>query len=573
MAGQCLDKLPHSCGTLTGLQVFKREEDDTVDGYCFACETYVRHPYGEEREVKNIPKPKQKTEEEIAAEIEEIDSYQTVSLPSRRLKKENLEHFGVKIGLNENDGKTPQERYYPYMKDGKITGYKVKAVNSKTMWSIGDVRDCDFFGWKQASNSPSNRRLIVVEGEDDAVALKQIIDEFTKEEYEDIKPVVVSLTSGSSAAGKDFARQAHKLKRFKDVVLAFDNDKAGEKATKDVLTVFPSAIVAQLPEGCKDANDAILEGYKKQYYNAVQWNAAEQKNTSLILMDDLFEAAMEPPKWGELTWPWEHINETTRGIRYGETIYIGAGVKMGKSEIVNALAAHFIKKHDIKLLMAKPEESNLKSTRLLAGKMVGRVFHDPKVEFDVPKYKEAIEMIKGHVKVLDLYQHVGWSSLRQEIIAAHAWGAKAVFIDPITNLTNGISSDKANTLLEEIAQDLSAMALDLDIVIFIFCHLKAPDGNLSKDARQRKYKEGVTWGLGNCPHEYGGDVYSNQFAGSRAMMRKCNYMIGVEGNKDTDLPEEKRNQRNLKLLEDREFGESGNFKLRWSRDTTLFSEI
>jgi hypothetical protein len=34
--GECLVKLPHSCGSRSGLQVFEKE-DGTVDGYCFSC--------------------------------------------------------------------------------------------------------------------------------------------------------------------------------------------------------------------------------------------------------------------------------------------------------------------------------------------------------------------------------------------------------------------------------------------------------------------------------------------------------------------------------------------------------
>ena len=69
MGGICLDKISHSCGTRKGLQVFERE-DGTVDGYCFSCKTYVRHPYGDERMADSLPKQRfTKTREEIEAEI------------------------------------------------------------------------------------------------------------------------------------------------------------------------------------------------------------------------------------------------------------------------------------------------------------------------------------------------------------------------------------------------------------------------------------------------------------------------------------------------------------------------
>ena len=73
-------------------------------------------------------------------------------------------------------------------------------------------------------------------------------------------------------------------------------------------------------------------------------------------------------------------------------------------------------------------------------------------------------------------------------------------------------------------------------------------------------------------HDRGGKVYSNQFAGSRAMMRSCNYMIGMEGNKDPELQEAERNCRDLVVLEDREFGSSGIVPLYWDSRTGLFLE-
>src|SRR5690606_27082703 len=229
----------------------------------------------------------------------------------------------------------------------------------------------------------------------------------------------------------------------------------------------------------KDAQECLQKGARKAAYKAVTFNFTEVKNTKLVFSTDLHEEGRKEPEWGDLTWPWDHLNQTTRGIRFGETIYIGAGVKTGKSEVVNALAAHFIKEHDCKLFMAKPEESNVKSYKLLAGKVVGKVFHDPKREFDYEAYDLAGQVLQDKVAMVNLYQHLGWETLKSDIISAVEWGAKAVFIDPITNLTNGENAGDANSKLQEVAQELSAMAMDHNIVIFIFCHLKAPEGNIS----------------------------------------------------------------------------------------------
>ena len=223
-----------------------------------------------------------------------------------------------------------------------------------------------------------------------------------------------------------------------------------------------------------------------------------------------------------------------------------------KSELVNALTAHLIKEVGWKVLLAKPEESNKKSYKLVAGKLVQRVFHDPKVEFDNEAYDKAGAIIAGKLVLLDLYQHVGWETLERDIRDAANDGVKAVFIDPITNLTNGMEPSAANTKLQEISQDLSAMALELDIVIFIFCHLRNPDTGPD--------------------HSHGGKVLTSQFAGSRAMERSCNYMFGLEGNRSSELDPEERNLRQLVLLSDREFGEVDTIPLYWNRTTTMFSQ-
>lgn len=204
-------------------------------------------------------------------------------------------------------------------------------------------------------------------------------------------------------------------------------------------------------------------------------------------------------------------------------------------------------------MLAKPEEANAKSYKLVAGKITGKIFHDPDVEFDFDAYDQAGEILKGNLCMVNLYQHLGWDTLKTDIRSASASGCKAVFIDPITNLTNGISSGEANTKLQEIAQELAAMAKDLDIVIFIFCHLRNPESG--------------------TPHDRGGRVLTSQFAGSRAMGRSCNYMFGLEGNKDPELSQEDRNIRKLVLLDDREFGEVGEVPLYWNKSTTLFTEM
>lgn len=526
------------------------KEDGTYDGYCFACGTHVPDPY-HDKPAGYKPQAIVKSKEQIQAEIEDVSTYSVVDLPERKLRKDSLSYFGIKIGVSETDGVTPVTHYYPYYIGDDLIGYKVRIIENKRMWAIGTTKNADMFGWNQAIQT-GGKKLFITEGELDAVALYQIFKDHNKGTiYADYNPAVVSLSNGSGGASKQLASMLPEIrKHFKEIVLVFDMDAPGKKAVEDVLKIAPDALVASLPS--KDANQCLIDGRSKAAYNACQFNAQKPKNTRLVSGNDLHEASKEPPQFG-VSWPWEHITKATRGIRLGETIYIGAGQKQGKSEIVNTLAAHFIKEHGWKVFLVKPEESNKKTYKLVAGKLVGKFFHDPTKPFDEAAYDQAGEVLEDHLYMLNLYQHVGFETLKADIRAAASEGCKAIIIDPITNLTNGMEAAVANVKLQEIAQELSAMALDLNVVIFIFCHLRNPDSG--------------------PPHERGGEVLSSQFAGSRAMARSCNLMLGLEGNRDPHLPAEERNLRTLVLLEDREFGETGRYRLYWDSATGLFNEI
>ncbi len=545
----CFEKLPHECGSGDGLQVF--EERGVYTGYCFACDTYVEYPYSHEK----IPKDKEKRAapdpNELRETVEGIQCMPFADLPERKLTKASFNYFGVRTALSEVDGTTPIVHYYPYTKKGELTAFKCRLLSSKKQWCIGGFKDVDFFGWEQAKIA-GGKKLFITEGELDAVALWQVlVDRQKGTKWEGYTPSVVSLPSGSSSASTVVAKNLNEIQsRFAEVILVFDMDKPGKEAAKDVVQILPRARVALLPS--KDANQCLMDGRSRALGDAVLFKAAVLKNTRIVLGTELHDSARVAAKMG-MSWPWEQMTDMTRGIRFGETYYIGAGVKMGKSEVVNTLAAHLITEHHLKVFLAKPEEANNKSYKMLVGKVVGRIFHDPKIPFDYKEYDRGSKLIRERVHLLNVWQHLGWETLRQDIIYAVSVGCKAIFIDPITNLINGVPSGEANTVLQSISQDLAAMALDLGICIFIFCHLRNPEAG--------------------PPHERGGKVQSYQFSGSRAMMRSCNYMIGLEGNKDPDFEEEKRNIRKLVILEDREFGHSGAIHLWWDKNTGLYSEM
>lgn len=548
---ECVEKIVHdSCGK-PKLQVFLNE-DGKYTGFCFLCKEFVLDPY-KDRPADYKPVVIRKSKEDIEKEISELREYKTVGLPDRKLKQEYLEYFGIKIGVSEQDGETPVSHHYPYYRDGELVGYKNRIIEGKRMWSTGDLKDVEFFGWKQATESGA-KKLFITEGECDAVALFQVLVDSQKgTQWEHLIPAVVSLPTGAATAGRVASRLRNLiLRHFKpeQIVLVFDMDKPGQEAVSEFRKVIPQIQVAALPE--KDANDCLIKGKSIALKNAVVFKSAPPLSSRLVSVASVAAKAREPVPWG-FSYPYKKLTELTRGRRFGETIYIGGGVKMGKSELLNDMVAWDIQEHKWKVFCIKPEESNVRTLQGVVGKMVNRIFHDPAVEFDEEAWDKGIELLDDNLIMIDLYQELTLEVMKSDIRAAVANGVKSVYIDPITVLSNKYDAATANTKLMEMAQDMAQMAMELQIIIHLFCHLKSPENGPS--------------------HERGGEVLSHQFAGSRAMMRSCNTMIGIQGNKDPALSAEDRNLRQLVLLEDRMTGNSGLIPLSWNPANGAFTEL
>lgn len=534
------------------VQLFQDEEGGRITGYHFPLDKYYPDPLGEGQLPEDFePVRMTKTKEEIEEEMQSIQEYQTLDVEERGLRAETLERFSIKTGVSEADGVTVKTLHFPYTKNGQLVGYETKLLDPKKFWRVGDTKDVDLFGWEQAIAADSPK-LIIVEGPLDVPSAYQMLkDKNVGTKWDYIEPAVVSIPNGAGNAKASIVKNINKINiNFKEVVLAFDTDEAGKRAAEEVVKVLPEIKVANLP--LKDANACLTGGREKGFCSSLLFRASKPRNTRTVSIEDLFEKAKTPAVLG-MSWPWSVITELTRGIRFGETIYITGTAKIGKSDVLNTIVSHLVKEHGIKCFVCKPEEANVKSVKMIAGKLVGKIFHDPNVPFDTEAYDEATELMKGKIQLVNIYQNLDWDILKGDIIAAANDGCKAVFIDPLTVLTTGLSAADANTKLQEIAQNLSTLALDLDIVIFIFTHLKNP-----------KHGE---------PYDRGGKINVGDITGSRGMTRSCNMILGIQGNNDPELEDDSRNLRDIVLLSDREFGASGIQHLFWDKHTSLFNEV
>lgn len=322
MAGACIERMRHDdpkCGsTSKSLQIFLND-DDTFSGFCFHCHKLVKNPYGD-----NPPDPskiKVKTPEEIQEEIDEVRQCPTVPFKHRAIDPEDWAYFGVRIILSQVDGKTPYAIAHPYTRAGQVVGFKIKLIQRKTMWNVGDVKGADLYGWERAKRI-GGTTLYITEGEEDAIALRKILR--TMSSNDKYEYAVVSLPAGTNSVSMCIGRMASEIKqRFKEVVLVYDDDAPGAEAVKETRKILPEAKVTKLPE--KDANECLIKGRMKATRDACVFQASNAvSGIRTLTADDVMGDILQDPVWGA-SYPWPELTKYTYGQRKGELISIGGG--------------------------------------------------------------------------------------------------------------------------------------------------------------------------------------------------------------------------------------------------------
>jgi len=534
----CID-----CGSSDGKQIFEKQ-DGSTNSYCFACEKFDPMTNDITPIKSALVKPK-------VFNLNDYRKLPSADIPDRALKKETVALFGVKLEFDEVTGKI-SKHYYPDTKQGKLTGYEVRSVADKLFSSVGDRRGAvDLWGREIALKHGSNK-LFITEGRCDAMALYQCIVENTAPKYKNYLPSVVSLTRGASGGHKDIINNRSFIEKYREVVLVLDNDKAGEKVTKDILKSFPSFKVCKLP--LKDANDMLLAGRSKELYQAAVWDSTIQRLGETISVDDaLIEEALARPVMG-LSYPWPSLDRLTYGIRESNIVILGAAPKQGKSEFKNQLVHHLTMFHGKKVGVYDLEAHPVKTLKQVASKEAKTNFLKPDNTYCDDLLRDTLNKFKGKISLYDRAGSRDWEDIRVAIEEQYLLdGIQHFFLDPLSALVSRLNSSQGNDELNLILTDMADLVNKYPITIFAFTHLNP------------KMK-------GVKSHEEGGKVLSQEFSGSRACEKWSNLGLGIERDRSDSCPEEQRNYSKLKILYCRDWGNYGSVDLFYNTQTTEYLE-
>jgi twinkle protein len=491
--------------------------------------------------------------EEVKQILLECAELPIKALKSRGISLPIAERFGVRVGLSQTDGQTPISHFYPKTKEGVVTGYKVRSLDPKYFYAVGDGRECDLFGLPQARFADIwTGRLHIFEDELSCMSGFSVL---TEKSTSAIRPACVSLPDGAGTqAIAALARNRKFIESFSEIIICMDNDEAGEDAVTKIRSIYPDIKIARIPKGLvwgdenkpvKDANDMVMGGYSGELYNALRYTASKETPAEACSVMDCLEDALRKPEWG-LSLPWESLTKLTYGLVWGEMWSVGGGVGTGKTLLAHEMVAHFINKHNVNCGVFMLEEGVGMSLKNIAGKSASIPFHLPDLEYDPNVLRE--EALKYNGK-LWLYNNFGtndWDSIKQCI---RYWvvqnDVKLIMLDNITALVSHLTPAEINSEVSKIASELAGMCQELNFTCMVYSHLNPASSG--------------------SPHEEGGQVREVQFTGSRALMRWSQIIIGFERNKQSDG--DGKNLSMIRLLKDRKFGRTGLVYTKYVNET------
>jgi len=514
-------------------------EDGEQFAKCPKCGHYEADP-----STLKVNKKKEWNPDELKKRLAEIQEYPTKDLGSRRIPDWVCERFGVRVGLSTTDGQTIVEHYYPRLNsEMQLCRYNVRVVDPKGFYSIGP-NGIPFGAEHLTEKGLRTAKLWIFEDELSTMSgyfcLKQ--EAAKAEEGRDAQFATIGLPAGSGTivAGLQWLMDTKLIEKFDEVVYVHDNDKAGFESYQSGRALFPT--LRGVTTDLKDANDMLMAGRNKELFKTLVRGArVRSPDGAATVSDAMLEA--ETVQTQGYSFPWAGLTELVN-LRFGEISSLGGGVGCGKTLLVHAIAAHFLKVHKIPCACFMLEERISKtlinvSTQLIGSKLVG---------FDKDRQTQINEEFNLD-EMLHLWKNKGandWENIAQCIrYYANVHGVKLFFVDNVTALTNTLSPSEMNTEIAKIATEAAGLADELDIHIMLLSHLNPPNSGLS--------------------HEEGGEVRPGQFTGSRALMRWVQLMFGFERNLFAEG--DAKHMSKIRVLKDREDGNTGVITTQYDPET------
>lgn len=462
-------------------------------------------------------------------------------IPDRRLSQDTCSKYQVTVTYNK-EGKI-EKHHYPYYntETGEITGSKVREVKTKGFYASGDLRDTGLFG--QQTCRGTGKYITITEGEIDAMSVYEMFGQ---------KFDVVSLRSGAQSAAKEIKEQLEWLEGYEKVVLCFDQDKAGQVAVEQVKDLFsPNKLkICKLP--LKDASEMLVANKVKEFVQN-WWDAKVYQPDGIISGLETWDALVNKRSVKSVPYPWEGLNEVTRGHRPFELVTVTSGSGMGKSQFIRELEYDLLKRTDDNIGVLALEEDVARTALGIMSVAANRPLH---LEEDTPvdELKPFWESTMGSGRYY-LFDHWGSTSadnlLSRVRYMAKALDCKYVILDHLSIVVSSQDNGDERKAIDEIMTKLRTLVAETGISLFLVSHLKRTSGQA---------------------HEDGGRISLSDLRGSQSIAQLSDIVIGMERNQQHEDPDI-RNTTCVRVLKNRYTGQTGPACwLRYDNDTGRIHE-
>jgi len=423
---------------------------------------------------------------------------------------------------------------FPYFNSsGCLKGFKTRD-KLKNFKYEGETTDT-FFG--QHLFPTSGKRICIYEGELDAASGWEAMVGWPH----------VSLPHGCSSAKKDIQKQIPLLQGYQEIVLFFDNDEPGRKATEQAASVLPTGkvYIARMDK-YKDASDALQANDSQAIRRAI-YDAKPYQPDGIVDGKSLLEAVTTPSPPCNHKYPFPGLQSMTHGIRYGELTTITAGTGQGKSTFCRQLATELLNK-DEKVGYIALEESNRRTALGLMSVAVGKALHLGEHEYTT--LKDAYDKT---IKNWNLYLYDHFGSLSSEVIynrieyMALGLDTKIIFLDHLSILLSGLDGDERR-MIDKTMTDLRSLVERTGIKLFLVSHLRRAQNDKA--------------------HEDGQRVSIGQLRGSASISQLSDTVLALERDQQSN-----DNVSTLRVLKNRYSGETGiAASLKYDKTTCKFNE-
>jgi len=480
--------------------------------YCFSCQTYI-HGNG-------------------AQHTHQMQTNVNFKGSAQRLQKRRISEKVCQFYKIYRD-----EAYlrFPYFdSSGRLKGFKVKSKDKNFKYE-GETTDT-LFG--QHLFPTSGRRIVITEGELDAASCYEAMENWP----------MVSLPHGAASAKKDIQKQIPFLQGYQEIILFFDKDEAGTRATEQVATILPQGTVkiAHLSEPYKDASDALQAGDADAIRRAI-WDAKPYQPDGIVDGKSLLEVVTTPSPPCDHKYKLTGLQEKTHGIRYGELTTITAGTGQGKSTFCRQLATELLESGERVGYIAL-EESNRRTALGLMSVAVGEALHLGEHEHHV--LQNAYDSTIANWN-LYLYDHFG--SLSPDVIysrieyMALGLDIRIIFLDHLSILLSGLDGDERR-MIDTTMTKLRSLVERTGISLFLVSHLR----------RTQTDKD----------HTDGARVSLGQLRGSQAISQLSDTVLALERDQQSE-----DDVSVLRVLKNRYSGETGiAAQLKYDKSTCKFNE-